>query len=192
MRAARWKTADAITWARLLSLPLIWWLALQGQGRLVAVSLVLAGLTDYLDGLIARHLGQESPEGARLDAVADILLLVSAALWLGLLQPEVLSQNAGLIATTSIVYATSLGIGVARFRRIGNLHLYSARVAGGLLYVFAIATLVSGDYSRPLLTLAAAALMVSAAETTGAHLLLSVFDVRLGSLLPALRRHADI
>ena len=191
MTVARWKVADAITWLRLLSLPFIWWLALDGQGRLVAVGLVLAGLTDFLDGFVARRLGQESPEGARLDAIADVLLLVSAAISLGLLHPDVVDENAGLVAVTAAVYVTSLCIGLLRFRRIGNLHLFSAKAGGALLYLFAVATLASGAYSRPLLTLAAAALMVSAAETTAAHLFLSAADGRPGSVLLILRSRTE-
>jgi cardiolipin synthase (CMP-forming) len=191
MTVARWRVADAITWVRLLSLPFIWWLALDGQGRLVAFGLILAGLTDFLDGFVARRLGQESTQGARLDAIADVMLLVSAAIWLGLLHPDVVGENAGLLAVTAAVYFTSLSIGLLRFRRIGNLHLYSAKAAGALLYLFAVATLASGAYSRLLLTLAAAALMVSAAETTAAHLFLSAADGRLGSVLLILRSRTE-
>jgi phosphatidylglycerophosphate synthase len=186
------KVADAITWLRLLSLPFIWWLALVGEARLVALGLVLAGLTDFLDGLIARRLGQESSEGARLDAIADVLLLLSATTWLGLLHPEILRENAGLIAVTSVIYVTSLAIGLVRFRRFGNRHLYSAKVAGGLLYLFAIATLGFGGYSRLLLTLGALALIISAVETTLANLLLSVVDTRLGSVFLVWTRRAEI
>ncbi len=189
--AERWKAADSITWLRLFSLPIIWWLAFHGQGRLVAAGLVLAGVSDFLDGYVARRLGQESPSGARLDAIADVLLLLSATIWLGLLHPEILGDNALLIAITSFVYVVSLAIGLVRFMRLGNLHLYSAKVAGGLLYLFALATLVFGDYSRPLLTLAASALILSAAETTVAHLFLSVVDERLGSVLLVRRRRHE-
>ena len=191
MHVARWKVADAITSLRLLSLPFIWWLALEGQGRLVAVGLVLAGLTDFLDGLVARRLGQESPGGARLDAIADILLLVSATMWLGLLHPEILGENLGLVGITAAVYFTSLAAGLLRFRRIGNLHLYSAKAAGGLLYLFAVATLASGGYNRPLLTLAAGALMLSSIETMAAHFFLSAVDGRVGSVLSVWRSRAE-
>ncbi|TMC69202.1 MAG: CDP-alcohol phosphatidyltransferase family protein [Chloroflexi bacterium] len=67
----RVRTADAVTWLRLLLLPVIWVLAMLGHGRLVGAGLVLAGVTDFLDGYLARRLGQESSAGARLDAIAD-------------------------------------------------------------------------------------------------------------------------
>ena len=47
-----------------------------GWGRQVAAILfLLAGLTDWLDGYLARRLGQTSPFGAFLDPVADKLIV---------------------------------------------------------------------------------------------------------------------
>src|SRR3984885_2454838 len=46
--------------------------------------LVLAGLTDGLDGLVARGLNQRTPLGAYLDPIADKLLLSSSYLALAL------------------------------------------------------------------------------------------------------------
>jgi phosphatidylglycerophosphate synthase len=192
MKARGWKVADAITWLRLLSLPLIWWLALLGQERLVGFGLVLAGFADFLDGFVARRLGQQSPAGARLDAVADVLLLLSATMWLGLLHPEIVGENVGLIAVACLIYVISLAIGPVRFGRLGNLRLYSAKLAGGLLYLFAVSTFVFGAYSRPLLVLAASALIISAVETAVAHLMLSVVDGRLGSVLLVSRRRTEV
>jgi len=40
-----------------------------------------------------------------------------------------------------------------KFRRLGNLHLYSSKVAGGLLYSFALITFVTGAYAPLLLWL---------------------------------------
>ena len=192
MQVMRVRTADAVTWLRLLLLPVIWVLAMLGHGRLVGAGLVLAGVTDFLDGYLARRLGQESSAGARLDAIADILLLLSATIWIGLLHPEILAENQGLVAATAIIYSTSLAVSRIRFRRLGNLHLYSSRAAGGLLYTFATLTLVLDDYSRLLLAVGASALTVSAIETMIANLLLSAVDERLGSVLLVRRRRAEL
>ena len=37
---------------------------------------VLAGITDMLDGYVARRTGTESELGARLDSIADVVLVV--------------------------------------------------------------------------------------------------------------------
>jgi phosphatidylglycerophosphate synthase len=186
-----WRVADAFSGLRLLLIPVIWWVAFLGDGRLVALGLLIAGASDFLDGYIARRLKQDSTRGARLDSLADNLLLMSAAIWFELLHPEILRENAVVVTVTAGIYLSSLAVGWLKFRHLGNLHLYSSKVAGGLLYSFALATLVMGIYSPLLLWLAAIAFMVSSAETLLAQLLLSAVDENMGSLLLPLKRRAD-
>ena len=186
-----WRVADALSGLRLFLIPVIWWVAFLGDGRLVALGLLMAGASDFLDGYIARRLKQESTRGARLDSLADSLLLMSAAIWFELLHPEILRENAVVVTVTAGIYVSSLAVGWLKFRHLGNLHLYSSKVAGGLLYSFALATLAMGIYSPLLLWLAAIAFMVSSAETLLAQLLLSAVDENMGSILLALKRRAD-
>src|SRR6266566_9099494 len=110
--------ADWISAARLLLVPVLWPLALSGHGRLVGVGLLVAGVTDFLDGQVARRSGRESRHGARLDAIADSALLISAAAWLPILHPEILRANVPLLAVTAAIYVGSIGAGVVAFRRM--------------------------------------------------------------------------
>jgi phosphatidylglycerophosphate synthase len=172
-------------------MPFLWSAAVLGNGRVVGLGLLVAGATDFLDGYIARRLKQESARGARLDSLADNILLISAAVWIELLHPEILRDNLGLIAATAGLYLGSLVAGLIKLRRLGNLHLYSSKVAGGLLYSFALITFVSGVYEPPLLWLAAAAFMVSSTETLLAQVLLAAVDENIGSILLARRRREE-
>ncbi len=52
---------------------------------------VVAGLTDVLDGIIARRLGQKTAIGAVLDPLADKLLMVTSVIILSLPQMELLN-----------------------------------------------------------------------------------------------------
>jgi phosphatidylglycerophosphate synthase len=189
--STRWQVADALSRLRILLIPGLWWAAVVGNGRVVGLGVLVAGATDFLDGYLARRLNQESAKGARLDSLADNLLLVSVATWIELLHPAILRDNAVLIAVTASLYFGSLAVGLIKIRRLGNLHLYSSRVAGGLLYSFAVITLVVGAYEPPLLWLAAAAFMVSSAETLLAQLLLSAVDENIGSILLARNRRQE-
>jgi phosphatidylglycerophosphate synthase len=152
-----WRIADALSALRLILIPLISCAAVVHQGRLVAFGLLVAGATDFLDGYLARRLHQESARGARLDSIADTLLLIAAAVWIQMLHPEIFRENPALVAITLAFYLASLPAG-----RVNSL---SSKVAGGLLYSFAVLTFAAGTYSSPLLWLAAAALTVSSAET---------------------------
>jgi phosphatidylglycerophosphate synthase len=187
----RWRIADVLSGTRLLLIPAIWTAALLGNGRLVGVGLLFAGATDFFDGYLARRLGQESSTGARLDSLADNLLLISAMVWIELLHPEILSQNTVLVMATFAMYLASLSVGLIKFHQLGNLHLYSSKVAGGALYSFAVITLISGAYEPLLLWLAAAAFLFSSTETLLAQLFFSAVDENMGSIFRALRRRAD-
>jgi cardiolipin synthase len=188
--ANRWRVADVLTGLRLLLLPVLWLAALLGQGRVVGAGLIVAGATDFLDGYLARRLGQTTAAGARLDSIADNLLLLSAAVWIELLHPEIARENAVLIAATFALYLVSTTAGLVKHRR-GNLHLYSSKVAGAFLYTFALVTLLTGGYEPLLLTLAAVALMVSSAETLIGRLVLGADDESIGSVVFVLKRRAE-
>jgi phosphatidylglycerophosphate synthase len=186
------RVADAITWLRILLVPVIWVYALLGDGAAVGAGLVAAGITDFLDGFVARRFGQPTRAGARLDLTADTLLLVSAIAWIALLHPEIARDNGGLIAVTLFAYLAAAGVGLVKFQRLPNLHLYSSRLAGGLLYAFAVITSITGHYDGWLLALAAGAFMVSCVETFAGQLLFSTVDADIGSVLLVRRRRAEI
>lgn len=63
--------------------PLIWYLWAERYGAALTVALV-AGLSDALDGYLAKRYGWESRIGGILDPIADKLLLVSSFIMLGL------------------------------------------------------------------------------------------------------------
>lgn len=77
---------NTLTVLRLLAiLPAAWWL-LHGDNLSALVVFALAGLTDGLDGLLARRFGWTSRMGSILDPLADKLLIMTfyAILgWLG-------------------------------------------------------------------------------------------------------------
>jgi len=165
------RAADRLSAARLGIAAVLWPLALAGQGRVVAAGLVLAGLTDALDGFVARRLGQASVRGARLDAIADTALLVSAAAWIGILHPDVVRDDGALLFAVAMLYALSAVVSWVAFRRLVDPRQLSAKVAGGLLYLFALVTLFTGVVTAALLVLALAALAVSCLATivTASH-----------------------
>ena len=70
---------------------------------------LIAGLTDILDGFLARRWGAESKFGARLDSLADFLFVLAVGYklfpWLKL--PATLWMMIGLIALVKMVNAWS-------------------------------------------------------------------------------------
>ena len=84
--ADRWLTVpNVLSLARLAGVPLFLWLLLGPQYDLLAVLvLALSGLTDWLDGKIARLLDQSSRLGELLDPAVDRLYTLSTLLAFGL------------------------------------------------------------------------------------------------------------
>jgi cardiolipin synthase len=78
MRGRIWTVPNQITLLRLGFLPIFLTLISYEEYRWALAVLVLAGLSDGIDGLLARKLNQRSSLGAYLDPIADKLLLSSS------------------------------------------------------------------------------------------------------------------
>jgi len=74
---------NAITLARLCAVPLAVWLILKGEYALCFWLFIAAGISDAVDGFIAKSFGARSQLGAVLDPIADKTLLVSVYVTLG-------------------------------------------------------------------------------------------------------------
>ena len=95
---------------------------------------LIAGITDMLDGFLARRWGVESKFGARLDSLADfvIVLVVGYKLFPWLKLPTALWMMIGLIALVKIVNA--IYSYVVR-HRIKFLHTTANKITGFLLFI---------------------------------------------------------
>lgn len=83
---------NILTWIRILAIPLIvlvFFLPVSWAGPAAGLLFALAGVTDYLDGYLARKLGQTSRFGAFLDPVADKLIVATALVLIVQRNPEI-------------------------------------------------------------------------------------------------------
>jgi cardiolipin synthase len=76
--------ANLLTLLRLLLVPVIIQAILSGRHGWALALFMLAGLTDALDGMVARRLGRQTEAGAYLDPIADKCLLSGIFLALAL------------------------------------------------------------------------------------------------------------
>jgi cardiolipin synthase len=76
--------ANQLTLLRMLLIPAFVIFLLYGYSGWALLSMVIAGITDALDGLIARRTAQKTTLGAWLDPLADKLLLVTTFIMLSL------------------------------------------------------------------------------------------------------------
>jgi cardiolipin synthase len=67
---------NLLTVLRLALVPLVAYLLAAHNFEAAFICFIIAGLTDFIDGQLARHLNQKSPFGAWLDPAADKALIV--------------------------------------------------------------------------------------------------------------------
>jgi len=84
-------TANQLTILRIVFVPVFIILLAYNELGLACGTFVLAGITDVLDGIIARRFGQKTSIGAVLDPLADKLLMTSSIVILSLPQMEFLN-----------------------------------------------------------------------------------------------------
>jgi len=87
-RSAVLTTANQLTILRIVFVPVFIILLAYHELGWALGTFVAAGITDVLDGLIARRFGQKTSIGAALDPLADKLLMTSSILILSLPQME--------------------------------------------------------------------------------------------------------
>ena len=142
-----WTVPNALSFLRLLGVPLFLWLILQDDetADYWAVGLLMvSGFTDYLDGVLARRLHQISRLGQLLDPLADRLYIIATLLGLALrdivpwwLVVALLARDVVLAATLPIL--RHLGYGPLPVHFLGKAATFN------LLYAFPLLLLGDGS-----------------------------------------------
>jgi cardiolipin synthase len=164
--------ANQLTLLRMLLIPAFVILVIYGQLGWALISFAVAGMTDGLDGLIARRSGQHTQLGAWLDPMADKLLLVTTFIVLTLpgldlanrfpvwLTVLIISRDVVIVLTVTIVnlamgprtfhpstygkIATGIYIATAVVAMLFNYLRRQSRVVGVFVYASLAITLISG------------------------------------------------
>lgn len=174
---------NLVTLCRLAALPLVWWWAFQGNAPRVGISVLVLLLSDILDGLLARLLGQATELGAKLDSLADNLLVPSTLIWLLMLRPGILrGWNLAffvMAAGSSLLMQVAVYLKFTRYPP--NLHLYSSKISAVFGALFIMHALVFG-LSRPIYVIAAVLFTLSNTEGVLVALTHSEVTEHIGSL----------
>ena len=68
---------NMLTLLRIIMTPVIVYMVLTGEAWTAVILMVIAGITDMLDGAIARYFDQRTSVGGYLDPIADKIMLIS-------------------------------------------------------------------------------------------------------------------
>jgi cardiolipin synthase len=97
-----------ITMGRIISVPVIFWLLLTGQNRIAFYVFVCAGISDAVDGYLAKRFNWTSELGSYLDPLADKLLIVSIFIALGVRNELPLWLVIGVVSRDIIIVTAVL------------------------------------------------------------------------------------
>jgi cardiolipin synthase len=129
---------------RLVFVPIFLWLILTGQDNWAVVVLTLSGLTDYLDGKIARRYNLVTRFGQLLDPVSDRLYILSTLL--GLAWREIIPWWLVAILVAREIFGTALLMVVRHYGyRALPVHFIGKAATFDLLFAFPLILLGQGD-----------------------------------------------
>lgn len=168
MSAAAQNAANLLTLARLLCVPPIVLLTASGAYRDAALLFLLAALTDFADGFVAKRITGPTPLGAVLDPLADKLLMAALLLTL-VLEGHLPAWIVLLVIGRDLLIVSgtlTLRLLVGRFRveplLIGKLSTFFQLVLGGAVLAELSVLPGLGAWVHPLLMCTAALVVASA------------------------------
>lgn len=96
---------------------------------------VICGLSDIVDGLIARKFGTTSRLGAKLDSIADMIMV---GVLLVVLYPIVnlATEIIIWIIFIGIIRLASMVVALKKYKTFAILHTYGNKITGFILFIF--------------------------------------------------------
>jgi cardiolipin synthase len=130
-----WTVPNVLSMLRLVGVPVFLWLILSRDDGWAVVVLTLSGVSDYLDGKIARAYNMVSSVGQLLDPLADRLYILSTLL--GLAWREIIPWWLVAVLVGREVFGTALLMVVRHYGyRALPVHFIGKAATFDLLYAF--------------------------------------------------------
>lgn len=113
----------------------MWLILMEPLTPLFITVYTLTGVTDVLDGAIARKYGTTSELGAKLDSIADllfytlILIMIFPIMWVTL--PK---KNWVMVAAILTVRGVSYGMAAVKYHRFAAMHTYMNKATGLMVF----------------------------------------------------------
>jgi cardiolipin synthase len=145
---------NALSLLRLVGVPIFLWAILAEHDVLALVVLTVSGVSDYLDGKIARSFGLVSRVGELLDPIADRLYILSTLL--GLAWRDIIPWWFVIVLVLREVFLVGVMLVARRHGLLGlPVHFVGKAATFNLLYAFPLLLLADGtgtvaDWARPI------------------------------------------
>lgn len=160
---------NLLTLVRILCSPVFVGLVLYGHNSWALAVFLLAGLTDALDGMLARMLDQQTTLGQYLDPLADKLLLVTSFLVLSFEGVIPLWVTLVVVSRDGIISVGSLVIHLLR-ERVDITPTWIGKITTVIQLVYIVAVLVGMTTAVPeWLLWSVLAVMLTVTVASGLH-----------------------
>ncbi len=149
--AASWTVPNLLTTVRIAAIPLVivaFYLPVHWADPAAGLIFAAAGITDTLDGYLARRLGQTSRLGTFLDPVADKLIVATALVLLVSRDPRAL-----VVLTAAVIIGREIAISALRewMAEVGQRRKVAVSLLGKYKTVLQVIGLAMMLYRQPLL-----------------------------------------
>ncbi len=127
---------NLISLYRLLSVPVLFYVAYKGQEKLFFYWFLFNAFTDALDGFIARKFNMQSKWGEKLDSLADFFMYLLAMYALLTLKSNELESVKYSFYILIFYYLFIDLFSLFKFKEISSLHLYISKLNGFIQSLF--------------------------------------------------------
>lgn len=135
---------------------------------------LICGLSDVLDGFIARTTNTVTKLGSQLDSIADLVMVTVV----GIVMYQRLSLDpiiTGFILLIVVIRLLSLAVSYCKYKKLTFIHTYSNKITGLALFLFPLLYFLNYETNTILLVLCIIALL-SATEELLIYLTSSYLD----------------
>lgn len=124
---------NAVTSLRIVGAVVLFWLSPLSTAFFIVYS--ICGLSDLLDGTIARLTKQTSEFGAKLDSIADLLFYFAMLIKILPILWELLPKSIWIaVALILIIRSLSYLVAAIRHKHFASLHTYLNKATGSVLF----------------------------------------------------------
>jgi CDP-diacylglycerol--glycerol-3-phosphate 3-phosphatidyltransferase len=150
LRQTPWTVPNILTWIRIAAIPLVilaFYAPYHWHNLAACVVFAAAGITDTLDGYLARKLGQITRLGAFLDPVADKLIVATALVLLVARDPRW-----WVVLMAIVIIGREIAISALRewMAELGQRRKVAVSVLGKYKTIFQVVGLAMMFYRAPL------------------------------------------
>lgn len=133
-KAYKWNTADTVTSVRIAASAILVFLTPISPAFLAVYT--LAGVTDALDGWLARRAGTVSDFGARLDSIADLIFYGAVLIRLVPILRQAMPKEIWYVAASVLLLRLAAYCTAAvKYRRFASLHTYMNKLTGAAVFL---------------------------------------------------------